>query len=115
MRIILLAVMLAMTGCAKHTGESGGGRKADLARLLVKKYADEAYPMWAMRNPDKACPASLAELGAVLGRPDSNDPWGHPLTLRCGPTLPAGAHGIAVISAGPDGTPDTADDIKSWE
>ena len=35
--------------------------------------------------------------------------------MLCGPSLPPGAKGLAVMSAGEDGKEGTADDIKSWE
>ena len=92
--------------------------KAQLVQVLVRAYVVEAYPEWQKANPGKTCPASLAELAGFLGAPPDVptmvDPWDHPLVLLCGKDLPAGAQGIAVMSAGPDGKPGTADDVKSW-
>jgi hypothetical protein len=34
--------------------------------------------------------------------------------MYCGANLPAGAHGLAIVSPGPDGKLGTADDVKSW-
>ena len=70
--------------------------------------------MWAARNPTLTCPASLAELALFIDG-DLADPWGRPMLLLCGPTLPADARGLGVVSAGPDGQPETADDITSWQ
>jgi hypothetical protein len=35
--------------------------------------------------------------------------------MLCGAELPAGAKGLAVMSAGEDGKEGTPDDLKSWE
>ena len=88
--------------------------KIDLAKIEVRKYAFEAYPSWSASNPDKACPAKLADL-AELTNAELVDPWGHAYKMMCGKDLPKGAKGLAVSSPGPDGKPGTADDIKSWE
>jgi|HubBroStandDraft_6_1064221.scaffolds.fasta_scaffold917996_2 hypothetical protein len=85
-----------------------------VARHAVQQYAFEAYPMWAAAHPDQACPTTLAELREYTSDKDDNDPWGHPYKMMCGPSLPAGVHGVAIASAGPDGMFDTADDIRSW-
>jgi hypothetical protein len=81
------------------------------ASHAVRKLAFESYPMWASRNPDKACPAKIDELEGGA----ANDPWGHPFKMFCGANLPPGAKGTAIISFGPDGKEGTADDLKSWE
>jgi hypothetical protein len=82
---------------------------------VVRRYAFEAYPQWAIRNPGSACPASLDDLDAFMPTLPSTDPWAQPYQLRCGDALPAGAKGIAVFSMGPDGVADTDDDIRSWQ
>jgi len=42
------------------------------------------------------------------------DPWGTTYVLACGPTMvPAGVHGVWIISAGRDRRFGTADDIRS--
>jgi hypothetical protein len=87
---------------------------AELAKHEVEQYAYEAYPQWAVANPSKACPASIAELNEFTARKDDLDPWGHPYKLMCGPTLPPAAKGVAIASAGPDGQFDTDDDVRSW-
>jgi len=35
--------------------------------------------------------------------------------MFCGPTLPPGAKGLAVMSAGEDQKENTSDDLKSWD
>lgn len=82
--------------------------------LAVKKLAFEAYPQWAAAHPDTACPTSIDELLTYVPDASAQDPCGHPHQLGCGPTLPAGARGLAVSSLGPDGTA-SADDIASWK
>jgi hypothetical protein len=41
------------------------------------------------------------------------DPWSHPFRITCADQ--PGDQIVGVISAGPDGVPDTADDIASWQ
>ena len=91
-------------------------RATTLAKL--REYAFEAFPQWAAAHPDRDCPNALAELNEYMRGPDassSNDAWGTPLKMLCGPSLPPGARGIGVISRGQDGKEGTEDDIKSWE
>ena len=86
------------------------------ARPTVRKYAYEAYPMWAVRNPATVCPPNLAALNEYLpDRTDIKDPWGHDYRMLCGDAVPPGVKGLAVFSVGPDGLPNTADDINSWD
>lgn len=87
---------------------------SDLARLEAQKLAFEAFPQWAMAHPDKACPERLEDLLEYVSARDTQDPWGKPFRMLCGASLPPGAKGIAILSDGQDGKPDTADDIKSW-
>lgn len=91
------------------------GSLTDTASLTVKSYAFEAYPSWAQANPSKACPDKLEELNEFMNRKDVNDPWGTPYRMACGSSLPPGARGLAVTSAGPDGKDGTDDDVRSWE
>jgi hypothetical protein len=118
-----IVIALALASCGKKDsnaqatasgGGSSGASKVKAAELLTKKLAFEAYPTWAMKNPETSCPATLAELLAQVDDTPGKDPWGNDLKMFCGPTLPAEAKGLAIQSAGPDGKLDTADDIKSW-
>ena len=92
-----------------------GQAKGDTTKIKIKKYAYEAYPSWSAAHPDKGCPEKLADLNEYMNNEDSNDAWGKPLKMMCGQSLPPGARGIAVMSAGEDGKEGTADDLKSWE
>ena len=107
-----------LPGSAPLDEASQGSSQTDIAKLGVKKFASEAYPQWAIRNPDKPCPASLLELAHSVGKTeaDTKDPWGTPYKMLCGTgQLPAGVtDGIAVTSFGPDKVEGTADDIRSW-
>ena len=90
--------------------------RTDIARLAVKKLADEAFTQWATQHSSKPCPASIDELAEYSNSKDLKDPWGNPYQMLCGETLPAGVRGgIAVFSYGADGKPSTEDDIKSWD
>jgi len=106
--IVFIVVVVAafedyMKGSHRVTGR--------LAKHQVDRMAFETYAEWAQTHPDTACPASIDELNG-----DSIDPWGRPLKLFCGPTLPPGIRGgVGILSVGPDGKEGTDDDVKSWE
>ncbi|HET7505095.1 MAG TPA: hypothetical protein VFK02_28950 [Kofleriaceae bacterium] len=115
--MIVLAILALVMGLLvgpkvmKMFGES----RVDTTRIKLKKYAFEAYPSWSAAHPDKACPDKLADLNEYMNNDDSNDSWGKPIKMLCGANLPAGARGIALISAGADNKEGTEDDLKSWE
>ena len=115
--MIVLAILALVMGLVigprvmKMFGES----KVKITEDKLKMYAYEAYPSWSAAHPDKGCPDKLTDLNEYMNNNDSNDAWGHPLKMLCGTNLPAGAKGIAVVSAGEDGKDGTADDLKSWE
>ncbi|MDQ3335391.1 MAG: hypothetical protein M4D80_09520 [Myxococcota bacterium] len=81
----------------------------DVTAELVKRYAFEAFPVWAMDHQERACPASLDDLSPFMQRPQTFDEWGTALELRCG----AYYRGAYVRSAGPDRRFNTVDDITS--
>jgi hypothetical protein len=88
----------------------------DTTTLTIKKLAFEAYPAWAASHPDKQCPDKIEELLEFIDRNNTMiDPWGRPLRMMCGPSLPPGVKDLAVMSLGADGKAGTADDLKSWE
>jgi general secretion pathway protein G len=91
-----------------------GDSKVQIAKTAVHKIAYEAYPMWLSANPGQSCP-TIDSLGPYMNKKDQVDPWNEPYRLFCGASLPEGAHGVAVVSSGEDGKPNTADDIKSWQ
>src|SRR5512143_2766938 len=106
----LLEIMIVLAILALVMGLIGGPRvmkmfaesKTDIAKLTVKKFADEAFPQWARSHPDKGCPDKMEDLAEYK--------------LFCPPNLPAGAKGgIAISSPGEDKKEGTSDDIKSWE
>jgi len=83
--------------------------QSDKVRLLVHRYAYEAFPQWAIDHIDAHCPKSLDELSPLLQRESSLDAWGTPLEMRCGEPI----RGAYIRSAGPDGRFETSDDITS--
>lgn len=92
-------------------------KPGQISAMRVVGYATQAYAVWKEKNPTKACPASMEELGkAVSPDAETRDEWGHALILKCGKDLPAAAKGqpIAIESWGFDGKPDTADDLRSY-
>ncbi len=109
--IVLVLCQLSVAQARKRPAPS----KADSAKLVVQKYAFEAYPQWSASHPDKACPAKIGDLDEFMLPAESKDPWGHVYVMYCGATLPKGAKGVAILSLGADGKFGTADDIKSWE
>ena len=63
------------------------------------------YPAWAEQHPGQ-CP-TVADL--VPDDPRGGvDLWGHAMTVQCTD------RGVAILSAGEDGEPDTDDDIR-WQ
>ncbi len=110
----MLALVMIL-GCGKDEPASAGPGAATRAELDAKRYAFEAYPRWAMVHPDKACPDKISELDEYVPKEATKDPWGNVYTLLCGENTPPGVKGVAVFSPGPDGKPNTADDIKSWK
>jgi general secretion pathway protein G len=116
--MIVLAILALVMGLVvgprvmKLFGES----KVDIARLTVKKFADEAFPQWSRSHPDKGCPDKIEDLSEYMDKKDTKDPWGNQYKMLCPPNLPAGARGgIAISSPGEDGKEGTSDDIKSWD
>ncbi|MFT3700599.1 MAG: type II secretion system protein GspG [Kofleriaceae bacterium] len=114
MKTILL---LAIIGCSKTNAPAPANDPALLtkAKATVQQLAFEAFPEWSVAHADKACPAKLDELFEYSKDKTGKDPWGHDYKMFCGANLPAGAKGLAVMSAGPDGKDGTDDDISSWK
>jgi hypothetical protein len=115
--VVLPAVMRALAGGGDGGPEpsespTGGPAmdKADLVQLLLRAYAEEAYPKWQADHPKQKCPATLAEVAKYFGEdpglPVLQDPWGHDLVMTCNDK-----DGFKVSSVGPDGTPGTDDDV----
>ena len=66
----------------------------------------ERFTAWSREHAGAACP-DVAALGG-----DANDPWGHAFRVTC--TDQPSDQVIGLVSAGPDGTPGTGDDVASW-
>jgi general secretion pathway protein G len=114
--MIVLAILALIMGLVvgPRVMKLFGQSKENIAAATVKKYANEAYPLWSQANPDKVCPAGIEALGEYMNSQDNKDAWGQPYRLLCGPTAPAGVQGIGVVSNGPDQKENTPDDVKSW-
>jgi hypothetical protein len=97
---------------AEHVRErafvDAADRRAKIAsaREVAKKYAFEGFPAWVVSNPEYPCPQRLAELDTFVGRSDTIDPWGLPFQSYC-----HSGNTFRVVSAGPDRTHGTYDDI----
>jgi hypothetical protein len=96
------ALLLALASLPRPEGPQ------DTQRTLVKKFANEGYPLWVAHHPGQRCPSSLREVADELGRIDAKDAWGQELIWTCG-------DGFTVASVGRDGIAGTADDIRSWD
>ena len=110
---ILAIVMGLLVGPAvlKRYGEA----RVKTTKMKLTQYANTAFPQWSMSHPDKSCPDKLSDLSEYMNSNDENDAWGRPIKMMCGPSLPAGVHGLAVTSMGEDGKEGTDDDLKSWD
>jgi general secretion pathway protein G len=118
--MIVLAILAIVMGLlvGPRVLEYFRDAKVKTTRMQLKMYAFQAYPPWTMSHPEKACPDSLAELDPYTNnnKDGAKDAWGTPLTMLCGASAPAMAHGgFAVSSAGEDQKPGTPDDLHSWE
>jgi prepilin-type N-terminal cleavage/methylation domain-containing protein len=117
--LIVLAIIALVMGVlfGPKLMDMFGEAKDKTARIVVNKFATEAYARWSMSNAGKQCPEDISELAKYGGGEDGAvDPWGQKLTLLCGEAAPEGAPArVVVISNGEDGKQGTDDDIKSWE
>jgi prepilin-type N-terminal cleavage/methylation domain-containing protein len=115
--MIVLAILALVMGLlvGPKVMKMFGQSKVDTTKIKLNQYANEAYPQWSAGHPDKACPDKITDLNEYMNNNDANDSWGRPIKMMCGASLPAGARGLAVMSAGEDGKEGTPDDLKSWE
>ena len=65
------------------------------------------FVTWSKDHAGAPCP-DAATFGVA-----ATDPWGHPFQLTC--TDQPANQIVGLVSAGPDGTPGTGDDIASWQ
>jgi prepilin-type N-terminal cleavage/methylation domain-containing protein len=116
--LIVLAIIALVMGFlfGPRLMEMFGESKTELGKSMVQRLATESYARWTMDNPGKSCPADVSEVAKYSNDKEGKDPWGHPMVILCGENLPEGVTGgFGVQSMGPDGKPDTKDDLKSWE
>jgi prepilin-type N-terminal cleavage/methylation domain-containing protein len=115
---ILAVVMGLLFGSAiqKALFES----KEKTTALMVMELAQKGYTQWTLKT-NEVCPESLAPLAkytnAFENETKIQDAWNHDLIMICGDSsgeLPEGVQ-FGVLSLGPDGKRDTADDIRSWK
>lgn len=108
---LITAIVVAAAATVLFEREAARTARAAKARYWADAYAHRGYPAWVAANPDRACPARLAELDAYVGRRDTIDPWGTTYQFLCG--RQHGVVGLRVRSAGPDRQFDSADDVES--
>ena len=118
MGALLVALMVCSCGAEEprgHPAEQLAQARLQAARLALAEIARIAYPLWALQHDGQDCPQTLEELEPYLSSPRKlTDPWGSTLHLACG-DRPGGAERFGVVSAGPDRTPGTNDDLHSWD
>jgi hypothetical protein len=107
---VLLVVVMTFVGfvVGPRVMRNFGQSKAEIAKLVVHKYAYEAYPQWVRRNWNREtrCPSRLSDLDELMNNKDIVDPWGNDYRMYCG------THGgVIVHSLGEDGLAGTDDDI----
>ena len=115
--MIVLAILALVMGLVvgPRVMKMFASSKVEIAKAEMKKIAHEAYPQWSAANPSKGCPEKLEDLSEFTNKKDMKDPWGQPYKMFCGPTLPPGAKGLGIQSAGEDSKENTTDDLKSWD
>jgi hypothetical protein len=77
------------------------------AHDTVIRYALHAVPTWRSARSRQACPTHVDELEVYLARSSTIDPWGRSYQIACS------GNAAWARSAGPDGTFDTIDDVRS--
>lgn len=116
---IVVALWLLLFGRASsEITKALDNSKRDIAKLGADRIANDWYPRWAVKSPEKQCPDSLQELAIEAGASPSDltDPWGSPYKFLCGHNMPPSVRGgIGVYSTGEDKRDGTPDDIRSWE
>lgn len=85
-----------------------------IAKIAVDDIAGQTYLAWRAANPGKQCPSNINDLASYRGGSNSKDPWGADYVIYCGANAPAGCKGLCAASNGPDGKPNTEDDVTSW-
>lgn len=115
MRHTLLIV--ALVACSDRSPAVTSGKPS--VQSVVDEIATDFIARWAVKHPDRRCPAGIVEVLAAVGKHGdpgyAQDPWGRPYRVLCGASLPAGVkQAIGIVSAGEDGREGTADDVVSW-
>jgi hypothetical protein len=107
---VVVPAIARMLGDGDEEPRPPAMNEADMVSLLIRAYVEEGYPKWKADHPKQQCPASIKEItkyfGENPGLPLETDPWGHDLVMKCDDK------GFVVYSLGPDGKPDTDDDVR---
>jgi hypothetical protein len=107
---VVVPAITRMLGGDEDEPEQPAMNEGDLVSLLLRAYVEEAYPKWQADHPKQKCPGSIDDVakyfGDTPGLPLKTDPWGHDLVMKCDDKT------FVVYSVGPDGKPDTADDVR---
>jgi len=114
--LLVVAIILYMM-----FGRAGGGKSYMQTVVETKKEGESlAIGIQAQQlavliadyrmNHDGKVPSSYQDMGADAA--SFKDQWGNPLRFRFDAVVPRGARDFLVISNGPDGQPETSDDIS---
>ena len=106
---VAAAVVAGLVAGPRQRVHGHSASKVEVAKLVVTKYANEAYPAWAADHPTRACPVSLSELAPYMDPAGSRDPWGRHYAFTCADAK------LYAMSLGEDGRSNTDDDIWSHE
>jgi general secretion pathway protein G len=114
--LIVLAIIALIMGVLVGPRLWGSAKeaKSKTAAMTAGQFA-AAYARWSLDH-EAACPDSINDLTKYMAnKKDVKDPWGREFQMLCGPNAPAEADGFGIMSPGPDGNPNTDDDVTSWK
>lgn len=108
--VVLAIIGLIMGGVSVMAFNQFKEAKVKDAWTEVRSIETNCETFMLQRNGK--CPKSLQDLKAAgIIRSVAKDPWNSDWLITC-----PGEHGsVDVVSNGPDGAPNTDDDIRSWE
>lgn len=116
MGILLSIVLFKVTGRGQEARLTAANSQLDNLCMALEAYL--------MDNGNY--PAQLAHLyatpdagmnswkGPYVQKPNFKDPWGHEFVYAAGSSAAHNKKSYDLYSKGPDGQPDTADDISNW-
>ncbi len=109
----IIALIMGVIVVPRLIGSSENA-KIQIAKTQMNQVMG-AYELWSL-NTRKTCPESVTSIMKSSGsQPEETDPWGQNYRIVCDPSILSNGKRFGLMSVGPDGQPDTDDDIKTWE